>query len=152
MKLLSDHKIDFVVIGGVAAALHGSPMATLDIDVCIGFSDAMVSTLISALRPIHPRLRHRPDKMPLPEDPSRLTGLKNLYLDTDLGKIDLLGELPGVCSFHELHDKTVMMDVGSGLMCRVLDIDTLIAAKRKAGRDKDKLAIRYLEAIKNRPQ
>ncbi len=85
--------------------------------------------------------------MPLPEDPARLRGLKNLYLDTDFGKIDLLGELPGVCSFAELRDRVIEMDIG-GFRCRVLDLDTLIQCKRVAGRVKDRYALIHLEAIR----
>lgn len=85
--------------------------------------------------------------MPLPDDPQRLRGVKNLYLLTDLGLVDLLGELPGIGSFDDLRERTVKMDVG-GFHCRVLDLDTLIAAKRAAGRGKDMVGVRHLEVIK----
>jgi predicted nucleotidyltransferase len=147
LKALKDSGLDFVVVGGIAAALHGSPASTLDLDVCTSFNEANVEKMLRALRPLHPRLRHHPDRMPLPEDPERLRGLKNLYLETDLGMIDLLGELPDVCTFDDLAGRTVEMDVG-GFECRVLDLETLIRTKEVANRDKDRLALSYLRAIR----
>ena len=70
-----------------------------------------------------------------------------MYLRTDLGKVDVLGELPGVCSYEELASRAVEMDV-LGLGCRVIDIDSLIAAKTFAGRDKDKATVKQLEVVK----
>lgn len=148
LRVLTAGGVDFVVVGGLAAVLHGSPLGTLAVDVCADFSPEGVRKLLDALRPLHPRLRHRPDRMPLPDDPERLSGLMNLYLLTDLGALDLLGELPGVSGFEEVRDRSVEMDVG-GFPCRVVDLDTLIAAKRAAGREKDRLGLPHLLAIRD---
>jgi len=75
-----------------------------------------------------------------------------MYLRTDLGPLDVLGELPGVCSYEELLQRSVAKDLGDGLICRVVDIATLLAAKRVANRDKDQLAIRELEFILTKQQ
>jgi len=147
LRTLTEHEVDFVIVGGLAAVLHGSPLGTFDVDVCMDFSAESLTTLLDALRPLNPRLRHRPDRMPLPVDPGRLRGVKNLYLLTDLGAIDLLGELPGVGGFGEIRHRSVEMDVG-GFGCRLLDLDTLIAQKRVANREKDRRALPYLLAIR----
>jgi hypothetical protein len=65
----------------------------------------------------------------------------------DVGRLAVLGELPGVCSYVDLAKNAVEMDV-FGIPCRVIDLDTLLAAKRVANRDKDQRAVRELEAIK----
>jgi hypothetical protein len=148
LKRLNEQGVDFVLIGGMAAIVHGSPVVTNDIDVCVSFSQENIPRILAALSPINSRIRSHPKKMLLSDVIERLDNLKNLYLSTDLGNIDLLGELPGVCSFEELRDKTVILDIAPDLSCRVLDIDTLIAAKRVAGRMKDTLTIHHLEAIK----
>jgi hypothetical protein len=147
LERLTNSQVDFVIIGGVAAALHGSPMVTLDVDVCTSFAEPNLSKIISALGPINPRLRMQPDKMKLPLEPERLQDIKNLYLLTDLGILDLLGEVPGVASFQEIANRTVAMDLG-GFTCRVLDLDTLISAKVVAGRYKDRLALIHLKALR----
>lgn len=147
IERLNANGVEFVVIGGVAAALLGSPLPTLDVDVCAPMGDENLERILGALRDIRPRLRMRPDKMPLPDSVQRLRGVKNLYLTTDIGPIDLLCEVPGIGTYAELAGKTVDVEV-EGLRCRVLDLDTLIAAKKVAGRLKDQPTIMQLEAIK----
>lgn len=147
LRRLHDHEVEFVVIGGVAASLHGSPMGTQDVDVCAPLNDANLGKIIDSLRGLNPRWRFRPDITIPVDDAERFRGFKNLYIDTDWGIIDILGELPGICPFDELRGKTAEMDLG-GFRCRVLDIDILIASKRTAGRDKDLLNVRHLAAIK----
>jgi hypothetical protein len=147
IKRMRDHGVECVVIGGVAGSLHGSPVATEDVDLCTTFDEVNLPRILAALRDLDPRIRDRPDRMKLPDDPQRLRGIKNLYLITALGKLDLLGELPGVCSYAELAGRTVEMDLG-GFRCRVLDLDTLIAAKKAANRQKDQTALHHLEAIR----
>lgn len=83
----------------------------------------------------------------MPLEPSELEGFRNLNLITTIGPIDLLGNLPDIAAFDELAGRTVEVDLG-GFTVRVLDLDTLIAAKETAGRDKDKLNIWHLEVIR----
>lgn len=147
LKRLAEHGVDYVVIGGVAAAIQGSPMATLDVDVCTTFDDANLARLIAALRDMNPKQRMRPDRMSLPLEVERLRGVRNLYLLTDIGVLDLLGEVPGIGRFDELADKTEVVDLG-GFSCRVLDLETLIKSKTLAGRPKDVQNVRHLEVIR----
>jgi predicted nucleotidyltransferase len=141
--------VDFVVIGGSAAIFHGSAVTTEDLDICAAVSPGTATAvrIIECLLDLHPVFRTRPDLGLVYPDNRTLPLLKNLYLRTDAGQLDVLGELPEVCSYAELIGRSVKVKVG-GLDCRVVDIDTLIAAKRAAGRDKDLLTIRHLEAIK----
>lgn len=151
LRRLNEHQVEFVVIGGVAASLLGSPVVTYDLDVCVPMTETNVARIFAALGDLRPRFRFRPDKMPVPQDLSRLRGIKNLNLLTDWGIIDLLGDLPNIGSFDDLQTRTSLMDVG-GFVCRVLDLDTLLAAKKAAGRDKDLPNILQLEAIKRMRQ
>lgn len=147
LKRLADHQVEFIVIGGVAAAIQGSPMATLDVDVCTTFDDQNLARLIEALRDINPKQRMRPDRMPLPLEVERLRGVRNLYVLTDIGILDLLGEVPGIGRFEELTEKTEVVDVG-GFSCRVLNLETLIQSKAFAARPKDVENVRHLEVIR----
>jgi hypothetical protein len=147
LRRLKEHGVDFVVIGGVAAALRGSPVATYDLDVCAPLNETNVPRILAAIADLDPRFRFRPDKMRLPVDPNYFRGFNALNLETTLGACDILGDLPGIGSFEELADKTTQMNVG-GFTCRVLDIDTLIASKSFAGREKDKPYLAYLEAVR----
>lgn len=147
LKRLKDHDVEFFVIGGVAAMLRGAPVITLDVDVCCPMTEENLFRIHAAVRSLHPKFRFRPDRMPLWEDPARLRGFKNLNLETDLGVIDFLGELPGVGSYDETAPRTTLMDVG-GFTCQVLALETLIEAKRAAGRGKDRITLHHLEIIR----
>lgn len=149
LRRMKQEGVDFVVIGGVAAALRGSPIATYDLDICAPLTGANLPRILAAIADLDPCFRFRPDKMPLPPDPNYFHGFKALNLETTLGACDILGDLPGICSFEELADRTTQMNVG-GFHCRVLDIETLIAAKTFAGREKDKPYLLFLEAVRTR--
>lgn len=147
LQRLNDHKVEYVVVGGMAAVALGSPVVTTDVDVCAPLDEPNLTKIVAALSDIHPRLRMRPDRMPIPENLPQLKNLRNLNLGTDLGVIDFLSELSEVGNYHAIKDRTVCLNLG-GVICRVLDLDTLIAAKKAAGREKDRIGVWHLEAIR----
>ena len=149
LKRLTDSGVEFVLIGGMAAVAHGSSLVTKDVDVCAPLAQPNLSNILTALRGINPKLRMRPDRMALPDDPERLQGLNNLYLVTDLGIIDFLTELSGVGTYAEVVPHSRPADLG-GFVCRILDLDALISSKRAAGRPKDLRALPELEALYKR--
>jgi predicted nucleotidyltransferase len=151
LKKLNDAGVEYVIIGGVAAILHGSPRTTFDIDVCVLLTEPNLTRIVSMLRGLNPRFRMRPDKLPMPDDPGELQGFRNLHLDTDLGTIDFLTEVTGVGTYENAFAQSELKQVG-GMPCRVLKLDALIAAKRAANRMKDRIAVLELEAIRKRLQ
>ena len=125
---LSEQGVDFVVIGGVAAVLHGSARVTLDVDVCATLDERTFPKFW--LRLGHqPTLAEHLTRPPLENDPGKLRGFHHLYLETDLGILDVLSEVTGVGDFQSVRDHSVVIEVGE-LKLRVLDLDTLIEAKR----------------------
>jgi predicted nucleotidyltransferase len=148
LKRLADGGVEFVVIGGVAAIAYGGSVSTDDLDVCAPLHTENATKIIRALEGLHPRWRTRPD-LPVitPDSPQLRPGLQNLYLGTDLGKLDVLGEVPEVCSYAEVASRSIEADF-EGVMCRIIDLDTLISAKRVAGREKDVATLRHLEVLK----
>jgi predicted nucleotidyltransferase len=143
---LNKSGVPYVLIGGAAARAHGSSVATEDVDVCILASDDHFRRVVAAFADAHPRYRMKPGRPELTADHPWLKGLKNLYLATDLGQLDILGEIPEVGDYPAIHDHTVEFDF-AGVRCRVLDIPTLIEAKARAGRPKDHQAITELRYI-----
>jgi len=75
--------------------------------------------------------------------------LKNLYLQTDLGKLDCLGEVSGIGSYDEVLKRSVLAEFPYGHF-RFLNLDALIASKEAAGRDKDLYALKLLRGIKEK--
>lgn len=147
LKRMSEAGVRFVVIGGYAAAFHGSTLGTQDVDVCAPMDVENLARIIAALRGANPTFRFHVKPIPLHEDAASLTGVRNLYLKTDLGFLDILGEVEGVGKFEDVHARSIRRPF-NGVELDIIDVDALIAAKRVAGRDKDKAAIAQMEAVR----
>ena len=147
LRLLSDNEIGFVILGGVAAGLHGSTYATYDLDICYSRDPGNLQRLADAISPLHPRLRGAPSGLPFLWDVETLKRGLNFTLTTDWGELDLMGEIAGLGSYQQVLSASVLSRLWD-LECRVLTLDALIAAKRAAGREKDLLVLKELEALR----
>src|ERR1700749_1504134 len=94
-RRLIDARVDFVLVGGFAAAAYGVTLLTRDVDICCRFDEANLTRIQTAVADLHPVHRSRPD-LPFELTPESCAQLKNLYLRTDLGPLDCLGEVLGV--------------------------------------------------------
>jgi hypothetical protein len=148
LRLLAGSGIEFVIIGGIAGSIHGSAQATFDLDVCYERGDDNLQRLAETLSPLNPQLRGAPDGLPFVWDAETLRRGLNFTLRTDLGDLDLIGEAPGVGSYEQARRASVTLPL-FGVECAVLSLDGLIAAKRAAGRAKDKLVLPELEALRD---
>lgn len=140
------HEVEFVLVGGYAAMLYGVSLITRDIDVCAPFTFSNLEKIHAALADLHPYHRETPQQIPfvMPDDFKRK--LRNLYLATDDGPIDFLGEVPGVGDYAKVLAASVTTNTPAGNF-RIVSIDTLIAAKEACGRERDKAAAVQLRAI-----
>lgn len=146
LRLLGEHKVKCVIVGGVAAAIHGSLMLTNDLDVCYGRDPANLKQLADALQSVHARLRNVPEGLPFILDAETLKRGLNFTFTTDIGDLDLLGELRGVGTYDDAVADSVKVDL-FGYQFDVINIGKLISAKRAAGRPKDLIALPELETI-----
>lgn len=146
---LRDSGLDFVVIGGVCVVFHGAPLSTFDLDICCRFGEENVRLIEAAVSDLKPYHRMTPKKIPLAETRERFGELRNLYLQTDMGKLDCLGEVLGVGGFEAVRKNSVEAQFSFGTF-RFLSLDALIAAKRAAGRERDQLAVRLLLSVQER--
>lgn len=147
-RKLVEAQVEFVLIGGFAAVAHGATLVTRDVDICCRFSERNLNRLQKALSELHPAHRSRPD-LPLELTKEQCTRLKNLYLKTDLGVLDCLGEVLGIGDFESVLRQSVEVELPFGV-CRILDIDGLIRAKEAMDRDHDRITVRQLREIKKR--
>ena len=138
--------VRFIIIGGVAATIHGSARLTQDIDVVYDRSPDNVKHLADALESFSPRLRGAPSGLPFRFDSATISRGLNFTLRTDLGDIDLFGEIPGGGAYKDLEQNTIEVTI-FGLRCRSLDLPTLIKVKKAAGRPRDLDAVAELERI-----
>ncbi len=139
--------VRFVLIGGLAMIAHGSAHITVDIDICYARDQDNLNSLVAALTPSSPRLRGAPEGLPFFFDTRLFSNVFNLTLATDLGSIDLLGEVPGVGSFETLWEHSVVLEV-NGAAVHVASLEDLIAMKRAANRPKDQNHLLELEALR----
>jgi predicted nucleotidyltransferase len=144
---LSSANVRYVLIGGAAMRAHGSAHVTDDVDVAYARDADNLTALVTALSPLHPRLRGVPEELRFLWDERTLKMGQNFTLVTDAGSLDLLGEPAGVGPFEELWGRAVVMEL-FGESVRVASIEDLIAMKKAAGRTKDKNHILELEQIR----
>jgi hypothetical protein len=138
--------VDFVVIGGLAATLHGSARITYDLDICYSRASVNLRRLIEALAPFHPRPRGFPAGLPFVWDEGTLRNGTVFTLQTDIGAIDLLAEVAGLGSFDDVKQHSITVEA-FGRQISTLDLPGLIQAKRAAGREKDLSALAELESL-----
>jgi hypothetical protein len=142
-------EVDFVVIGGLAAVSYGTSLQTEDLDICCDFTPENLSRLQKALAGINPIHRMPPSRLPLQLTPELIHGLKNLYLKTDYGQLDCLGEVKGIGAFSKVKEQSVLIDL-ENVECRVLTLEALIKAKEAMTRPRDHQAVLELKAIRER--
>jgi len=147
IRALAQGGVDFIVVGGVAAAAHGGARATYDVDVVYSRSPDNIARLAEALASLKPYLRGAPPGLPFVWDADTIAHGLNFTLTTTLGDLDVLGEIVGGGGYRELLHHTVALPL-YGMQCLCLDLDTLIRVKRAAGRPKDLEAIAELEALR----
>jgi hypothetical protein len=140
---LVDAGVEFVVIGGTAAVLHGAPVVTGDVDIVHNRTAENVARLLAVLLGV--RAKARADRRNLPPTESALMGRGLVLLDTDLGPIDVLCELDPGQDYHWLKTRSDVITRGGGEL-RIVDLPTLIELKTKAGRLKDRLTVPILVA------
>jgi len=146
LRVLAESGTDFVLVGGIAAAVHGSARGTSDVDVVYARTPENISRLVSALAPLEPYLRGAPPGLPFTWDAATVSRGLNFTLTTTAGDLDVLGEITLGGTYEKLLPFTELVEV-FGIECRCLSLERLIAVKRAAGRPKDHESLAELEAL-----
>jgi hypothetical protein len=143
LKILSKHKVDFIVVGGVCAVIHGAPVTIFDLDMVHFRSPDNLSRLVSALRELDVYYRGRGGQRLRPEL-SNLSSPGRQLLMTKFGPLDVLGTIGTGHGYDELMLHAVELEV-SDFRLRVLDLETLIKIKKETISEKDKAIIPVLQ-------
>jgi predicted nucleotidyltransferase len=146
VQTLVDAGVEFVIIGGWAAILHGSSKVTIDLDLCYSRRPENLRRLAAALAPFHPKLRGVPPELPFVWDEATLHNGAFFTLTTDLVPLDLLAEVAGIGSFEDVKRTSIQVQA-FGRDVWTLDLPGLIKAKRAAGREKDLLILPELQGL-----
>ena len=95
LRVLGQNQVEFVIVGGLAATVHGSSRFTKDLDIVYRRTPDNVTRLVNALANYEPYLRGAPPGLPFNWDERTIRSGLNFTLITSLGAVDLLGEIIG---------------------------------------------------------
>lgn len=147
LQALTSEPIEFILIGGLAAIVHGVGRSTYDVDVVYARTPLNFQRIVKVLKPFQPYLRGAVPGLPFYFDERTLRNGLNFTLLTSIGGIDLLGEVAGGGTYKNLLPFAIPAS-GYGSEFMAVDLDKLIELKRAAGRPKDTEAIAELEVIR----
>jgi hypothetical protein len=139
LDALIAHRVDFVVIGGIAGVLRGSSYPTYDLDVAYARNAENLERLASALLQLRATLRGAPPDLPFTLDAKTLENGAHFTFDTPYGSVDILTDPDGAPKYDELKSAAGAPQPLEGVLVYAASLDHLIGMKEAAGRTKDKL-------------
>jgi hypothetical protein len=146
--VLERHGVRYVVIGGVAAILHGSAHVTTDVDVVPQDARDNLERLSDALKEIHARIRvsGEPDGVPFDHSAESLARVPIWNLQTDIGDLDVTFEPSGTHGYDDLKRDAIVMRLRSGNV-PVASLADVIRSKEAADRPRDRAVLPGLRAL-----
>ncbi len=150
-RVLNDERVRFVLIGGFAAAVHGSPLPTSDVDIVPARDEANLARLARALNRLNARLRTAAGPVETRIDAGFLQAMPFvLSLVTDYGDVDLTFSPAGRLDGFDGWDAGALdVEISPEVVVRIASLDDIIDSKRAAGRIKDQQALPYLESLRD---
>ncbi len=136
LRRFCEGEVEFILVGGLAAALSGSPIHTLDIDLVYSPEAENINRLLVVLQSMDAVFRIQPERRLRP-DGSHLTAGGHLNLLTSFGPLDLLGTIGQNLGLSDLIPHSHELEVGPGVRVRVLDLEMLISMKEQLPSEKD---------------
>jgi predicted nucleotidyltransferase len=146
-RVLADHRVEFLVVGGQAEYLFGGHRPTFDVDLCYRRTPENLKRLADALVPLKPTLRDAPPGLPFRPDTRTLEMGSNFTFRTEAGDLDLLGYVEPIGAYEQLIGRAETYDLGD-VTVRTIGIEDLIRIKEHLHREKDKESLRELWALR----
>lgn len=150
-RTLEEHQVEYVLIGGLAANLHGSPLVTNDAGICPRRTRGNLERLAAALRDLDARIRTiaEPEGLAFARDAEFLERMKMVNMQTRAGDFDVAFEPGGFAGGYDvLIENAVEFDI-FGIRVRVAALRDIIASKESANRAKDHAALPHLYALED---
>lgn len=148
LRALRRHRVRFVLVGGFAAVIHGSPYVTTDIDVVPDADRANLERLSKALRAMHARVwsAAEPEGIPFDHDAASLGDVQVWNLITDHGRLDVTLRPSGTSGYADIARDAVHLSI-MGTEVDVASLADVIRSKEAAGREKDRLVLPVLRRL-----
>jgi len=155
LAVLSEHDVEFVIIGGFALSAHGVVRGTKDIDIVPSPDPRNVRRLAAALSALQAEVMladdFDPAELGLAPDEDGLALGGNWVLRTRLGRLDVMQDVAGIKGYAALRASSVVREVPGAGDFRFAGLDDLIAMKAAAGRPQDEIDITSLERARRPP-
>ncbi len=151
LRTLLEHQVQYVLVGGLAATLYGSPHITTDADIVPDRSPENLARLADALTNLEARVRVEGDPTGLPFDisVSMLSSVEILNLTTRCGDLDLTFVPSGTQGYPDLRKNAIQIDI-HGTQVTVASLADVIRSKEAANREKDRLVLPTLRRLLDR--
>jgi hypothetical protein len=148
LRVLDEHGVRYVLIGGLAAVLHGAPHVTTDVDVVPEDGRANLERLSAALRDLDARIRAtgEPEGIPFDHSAESLSRVRVWNLQTSKGDLDITFEPSGTRGYDDLRRDVVRMEV-RGIDVPVASLADVVRSKEAAGRARDRAALPALREL-----
>jgi hypothetical protein len=143
LRTLSKYEVEYIIVGGVCAVLHGAPISTFDIDLVHSREPSNLKRLFKALEELGAYYRDPAGRIIKPKEYD-LSSPGHQLLMTKGGPLDLLGEIGRGRDYKELLKNTVSLTISENLKVRLLNLETLIETKEETGQEKDKAVLPIL--------
>jgi hypothetical protein len=155
LSALRDAGVQFVLVGGMAAILHGDVGVTIDVDIVPERAPENLDRLASALRALGARIRTESAPEGLAFDASgrflrNLAPESILNLTTQAGDLDLTFRPSGTEGYADLRRDAIEIEAARGVRILVASLADVIRSKEAAGREKDRLALPRLRRLLDR--
>lgn len=147
LRVMARHGVEFIVVGGVAAILQGSPLTTEDVDVVYRSSEENHHRLAEALRELK-ALYNDPAGRHIEPNVHRLATMRMHLLKTRCGRLDLLRSIGNDLTYEDLLGRSQEYNIAE-YRVRVLDLEAIIETKEHAGRPKDQHALLFLRQLQH---
>jgi hypothetical protein len=142
-RILVEHRVEFIIVGGMAAVLQGAPVHTIDLDIVYARTEDNIARLMDALRALEATFRT--DARRLVPNETHLRSAGHKLLQTKHGVLDVLGTIEENTSYEDLLPDVDLLDLG-GFVVQVISLARLVQVKKKLTRPKDRAMLIILEA------
>ena len=149
LAALSSHKVNFVLIGALAARLHGFPRLTADADITPAEDKPNLERLAAALNELDAKVYTEsvPEGLVFDCSAASLARARMWNLVTNAGRLDIAFEPSGVQGYDDLKKDAERFEA-FGVRFFVASLDDIIRSKEAAGRPKDLDDVAILRAMK----
>lgn len=155
LATLERNRVEFILVGGLAAQAHGALRGTKDADICPKWEPQNLTRLSDALTEMKARLligEGSIDTLELEIDAHTIDGMEIGTWRTTAGDVDVLLGIPsntrfGLARYEQLAEQAIELRIDS-IIVLVASLADIIRSKEIADRPKDRVALVELRTLR----